>query len=144
MNLAEKRFAEVFAAQNWAPKGSANRDNKRRAPRHKHSANVTVIPCYKCESETIPVKLIDFSSRGVRFEHTEAIEHGSEFVIMLPRTNASAVPMLCWVVHSRKEAGQLWSIGAEFVCITDPSGPVKRSPESTNASAKRIAALMMK
>jgi hypothetical protein len=118
MHLSAKQFAEILTGL-----GGDGRDpsfdgrDKRRAPRVQLNNRVTIIPDITGgEAQPVGVEMRDFSSRGLRFLHSQPLPRGGQFVLELPQAGGEPVRILCSVVHSRQTPEGPFSIGAEFTC----------------------------
>ena len=116
MNIPSHLLDDILASLETPRSGDAA--DKRRATRMKMQPplETTIGEGGAC----VAVKVLDLSPRGICLAHPTMLHSGDQFIIRLPREAGPVVPMLCTVVHCRRDdAG--WRIGAEFTCVLSES-----------------------
>jgi hypothetical protein len=123
MHLSAKQFAQIverLGADVIDPNFAG--DDKRRAHRVELKHRVTIIPHDDGRpAEGVGVELRDFSPRGIRFLHSQAMRNGTQFVLQLPQTTGDPISILCTVAHSESTPEGPVATGAEFTCVLKPA-----------------------
>jgi len=81
----------------------------------------------------IPVQLRDFSMKGLRFMHKQAMQKGDTFVLLLRKADGQPVHLLCTVAHCQPAAANLFNIGARI------ERPIEREMAQPGPSSSKSA-----
>jgi len=129
----DRKFVEAVELLQQADGKKARRD-KRRSTRHEIRVPVQIKSGDEDQkSPWTTVKLRDISPRGVLLEISQKMEAGSSLLLRLPAevTENPASPLICRVCHCRKDSGEVFLIGVEFI------GRMNTTPTSATSDAER-------
>jgi hypothetical protein len=125
MKLTAEQFADLSAS--FSPGYTKqSRQERRRAARLELEAHLTIRsidgPLFR---RSVPVRVVDFSSRGIAILHETPLPVGSQFVVQMQRDSGGSILMLCTVLHQQPGEGSLYKMGAEFTrqLSEDPDKP---------------------
>ena len=119
--LSAEVLAEIVASIEDAGPSRIRRD-KRRAPRVGHQGKVLFVPLGEASRKAVSAPIRNFSCRGISILHAKPMDNGSQFILFLSGREGQRLSILCTVVHRSRLSDNLYSIGAEFVCVCHPAG----------------------
>jgi PilZ domain len=87
----------------------------------------------------VPIMVRDVSPRGLNILYPEELPSGQQFTVQIA-SGSKPITLLCTVMHSRRVANGLHSVGAEFTCVLPARGTPLGKDEQT---LKRIRDSML-
>ncbi|HXE53004.1 MAG TPA: HDOD domain-containing protein [Tepidisphaeraceae bacterium] len=91
---------------------------RRRAPRIKKESDVFILPCLGgVVRQSVKVRLMDVSARGIGFTAEKPMEKGDQFIFQTKKADGTPMTLLYETVRCDKNAKGILSIGAELVCV---------------------------
>ena len=135
MDLSAQQFERILGSLRASP--DARQGDKRRAPRVRHLGAVSITA--PGQTKPTQAQLRNLSVRGLCLAASQPLERGDQFITHVSRPGMPDAALLCTVVHSRKTAAGLYSIGAEFTCLLEgPTAPKPAAQTCDGGDLERI------
>ena len=118
MRLTAEQFAHLASTFGAAAVESGQQE-RRRASRIQLDAKIRISA--DDTSGQQEVTACDYSARGISILRQTPMLVGSQFITYLPIKHGGQTALLCTVATCKRDADAMFKIGAEFVCVVNPS-----------------------
>jgi hypothetical protein len=129
MELLAEEFSRIVSSLSGQPLSDSKGENRRAARVHRQ-IQISIVPIVGgAPGPAVSVRVKNLSSRGIGLVRDKGMAVGSQFLVRLARDVLGAIELLCTVVHCTAQGDDMWSIGAEFTCVS-PGAQVVDSAEA--------------
>lgn len=138
MELSAEEFSRLVSHLDGGA-ATAGEEDHRRATRVSRQVQITIVEIAKGVPQApTTVRVKNLSSRGLGFVRDRAMATGSQFLVHITRELLTPIELLCTVVHCRQLSNEIYSVGAEFTCVTP--GARQSNPDEMERIRKAILA----
>ena len=120
MQLSATQFREILATlRSDQPAGSEQRQTPRVGVRAQ--VDMVTIGARGESGELTKIRLVDLSAGGISFLYRDRLAAGQSMEVRLPSSNG-CLAIHAEVRHCRRIHDELFSVGAQYTRIVDPTG----------------------